>query len=634
MPRNRKPFLCCVAMGLLLFSVAGPARAATPSETLLPDTTVGFISIADIEKLVAEFDKTQLGQLMNDPVMKPFVDDLRRQIDERRSGIFDKTGLTIDEVREIAGGEVAVGLLEKGETQSQAPAVLLVDVTGKVDKAKALLDKATANLTQGGAKKAQVEAAGVQVTIFDLPDDGQGPVLQKAVFLLKDELLIASDDVEVVKGILRRLAGEQTATLAGTKPYQQVSERVRRDAGEAMPQVRWYMQPLKYFAAARTLEDPRDRPTGKTLLDTFQEEGFAAIRGAGGHVDFAVDPYQILHRTAVYAPKPFEKAMKMMGFLNAEEFTPPALIPRDVASYTTFYADLLAAFDNFGPLFDSLFGEGETGVWEDVLESLKEDPHGPQIDLRDELVSKLDNRVSLVTAYKLPITTTSERMLITIAASKEKAVTAAIRKTLQNDKEIRKREFGEYVIWESLPPAKVAVPAVRLDFPGVPGQPARGGPRGRAAQPEENPLFPNASVTVAHGHLLIASHYDYLVEILQQTDARLSLARTIEYQQVAAALEKLGAGKNTMRDFTRVDDSFRPTYELIREGRMPKSETLLGRMLNSVFEADKAGTVRKQEIEGSKMPDYEVVRRYLGPAGAFATTEEDGWFIKGMMLGK
>jgi hypothetical protein len=44
--------------------------------------------------------------------------------------------------------------------------------------------------------------------------------------------------------------------------------------------------------------------------------------------------------------------------------------------------------------------------------------------------------------------------------------------------------------------------------------------------------------------------------------------------------------------------------------------------------------VRKQEIEGSKMPDYEIVRRYLGPSGAFGTTEQDGWFLKGMMLNK
>jgi hypothetical protein len=44
--------------------------------------------------------------------------------------------------------------------------------------------------------------------------------------------------------------------------------------------------------------------------------------------------------------------------------------------------------------------------------------------------------------------------------------------------------------------------------------------------------------------------------------------------------------------------------------------------------------MRDQEIEGEEMPDYQVVRRYLGPAGVFATSESDGWFVVGFMLPK
>jgi hypothetical protein len=54
------------------------------------------------------------------------------------------------------------------------------------------------------------------------------------------------------------------------------------------------------------------------------------------------------------------------------------------------------------------------------------------------------------------------------------------------------------VIWEAIPRKKAAVAAVRLDLPGKPRQRGRGKAR-------EDPLFPNASVTVAHGQLLVAS---------------------------------------------------------------------------------------------------------------------------------
>ncbi len=43
---------------------------------------------------------------------------------------------------------------------------------------------------------------------------------------------------------------------------------------------------------------------------------------------------------------------------------------------------------------------------------------------------------------------------------------------------------------------------------------------------------------------------------------------------------------------------------------------------------------RAQKIDGSQLPEYQVVRRYLGPAGLQVTSEPDGWFFKGFTLNK
>ena len=37
-------------------------------------------------------------------------------------------------------------------------------------------------------------------------------------------------------------------------------------------------------------------------------------------------------------------------------------------------------------------------------------------------------------------------------------------------------------------------------------------------------------------------------------------------------------------------------------------------------------------MDGSKLPDYEMVRHYLNPAGMQITSEKDGWFLKGFTL--
>ena len=60
-----------------------PAMAVMPAAQVLPDTTRGFVSIPDFYRLQDDFDKTQIGQLLLDPVMEPFSKDLKRQLKEK-----------------------------------------------------------------------------------------------------------------------------------------------------------------------------------------------------------------------------------------------------------------------------------------------------------------------------------------------------------------------------------------------------------------------------------------------------------------------------------------------------------------------------------------------------------------------
>jgi hypothetical protein len=46
------------------------------------------------------------------------------------------------------------------------------------------------------------------------------------------------------------------------------------------------------------------------------------------------------------------------------------------------------------------------------------------------------------------------------------------------------------------------------------------------------------------------------------------------------------------------------------------------------------GALRAQEIDGSKLPNFDLVKKYLGPGGLFAQTEDDGWWLVGCLLKK
>ena len=629
MPRIRTWTSCWVfALGI---AVSGIAGAVEPSENLLPATTRGLLSVADVRQLSEHWNKTQLGKLIQDPVMKPFATDLRHQIDQRWSGVRERLGLSLDDLRGVPAGEFAVALVQPSKMESAM--VLLMDVTGHQKEATELLKRQEAKLAKEGATKRKTSIQDADILVFDqVKEKGKEDLPAPQVFYYyKNNLFVAVDHRGTLDGILGRLAGKKTPVLSGVVAFDGVMKRCQKDVGKGRPQVRWYIEPIPYADTVRHSHTDQGRRKGKTMLEVFSNQGFGAIQGVGGYVDFSVDKYEIFHRTAVWAPKPYEKAMKMMVFPNQSEFVPFPWVPREVANYSSFYCDVLNAFDNFGQLFDEMYGQGETGVWDQVLEGLEKDPEGPKIDLRKEIVSFLKNRVTIVTDYELPITTTSERILVAIEAKDEQAVARALSKLFKNDKEMRRRECNKFVVWESVPPEKAAIPTVSLELPGM--QQDGVAPKPPASNRQDS-LFPNAAMTAAHGHLLIASHYDFMKKVLQKGDVRESLARSVDYQQVDKVIKELHADPKCLRVFSRTDEQYRPTYELIRQGKMPESETMFGRVLNTMAGAGKKGVFRKQEIDGKQMPDYEFVRRFLGPAGGFSVSEEKGWFLKGFLLPK
>ena len=135
--------------------------------------------------------------------------------------------------------------------------------------------------------------------------------------------------------------------------------------------------------------------------------------------------------------------------------------------------------------------------------------------------------------------------------------------------------------------------------------------------------------------MIIASHIQFLHKVLENAESRARLSDAVDFKLVAAELERLGGKKTFVRNFSRTDEEYRPTYELIKQGKMPESKTMLGMMLNRWLAPDlEEGEIRDQQIDGSKLPDFEVCRRYLGPAGLAGIAEDNGWYVTGFVLSK
>jgi hypothetical protein len=635
---------CIFTFMMLTLCVASSATAAIPSDTLLPPIAKGYLSVPDVDLLRAKWQETQLGQLVNDPIMAPFIEDLKEQIKSKLSKTRIRLGITIDDLEDVYGGEVSISALQPGNDETQHALALIVDITDHQTQAQDLLARVTKNLTDQGAKYSTATIEGLEAHVFQLPKERADEPQVEAFYFIEKDTLIATDHREVAGEIAARLAGKSQPSLKDVAAYRVSMQRCQQESGEMKPHIRWFLEPFGYTEVARASSGGRKK-RGMDLVKVLKNQGFAAIQGVGGYAFLSTGEHEILHRAFVYAPavkqqagenaNKYELAARMLQFPNTKTLFPQDWVTRELGSYVSFNMKLTEAFEYSKSLVNEIIGAkpGED-LFEDIIGSIATDKDGPQVDLRKDLVDHFAERVSMVSDCRLPITPESERLMFAVELTDPEAVRKTVNKALEADPDAKKLEFDGQTIWEILTDqAPAEFEELQIEGDGF-------DPFGEAPaeeeeeEEEERRVLPNSAITVAHGHLIVASHVDFIVDLLKRPVGVDRLVDTADYQIVGDALDKIGSNEDSARVFTRTDEAYRPTYELIRQGKMPESKTLLGKLLNRLLGPEEEGILREQQIDGSKMPEFDAVRRYLGPAGLFVRSDEDGWFTAGCMLTK
>ncbi|HYW79055.1 MAG TPA: hypothetical protein VE890_05730, partial [Thermoguttaceae bacterium] len=311
------------SIGCLLGIGPASAQKLPPSEQLFPSTTKGFVAVADVGLLEQQWNKTQLGQLMADPVMKPFTDDLRTKLEQQLGGISSRLQLNLDDLRGVPTGEVGLGAVRIAP--DVAAVAVVADVTGNLPKAEALLKKIDADLEAKEAKRSAIAQGANAIIRFDLkPQPGEIGPPKQVFYCLAGNALVVSDNPQLLAAVLALLpAGNNGAgSLAATADFRAVMGRCANDGGNTMPQIRWFVEPLGYMEIVRMATPEDRRPQEIDLLRLAQTQGFDGLKGVGGFIDLAVEGFEAMHRTYVYAPGPFEKSMKMFRFPPGTDFAP------------------------------------------------------------------------------------------------------------------------------------------------------------------------------------------------------------------------------------------------------------------------------------------------------------------------
>ncbi|MFH1267423.1 MAG: hypothetical protein ABIK89_16995 [Planctomycetota bacterium] len=208
-PLARGGLTWCVLAVVGVASLSGPALAERPTAVkLLPDTTVGLFWVPSAPELSERFQNTAMGQMFQDPQLKPLVDHLYGQAAKAVGNMQDRIGLSLSELLAIPQGELAIAVVAPEEGPPEV--VVFLDVGDHLSNARELLKRVTDALDRSGAQRSEETVGDTKLVVYE----GVGRQRRNLILVEREATVVVGTNVEVLRRILSAWNGEESKTLA------------------------------------------------------------------------------------------------------------------------------------------------------------------------------------------------------------------------------------------------------------------------------------------------------------------------------------------------------------------------------------------------------------------------------------
>ncbi|MFT5525302.1 MAG: hypothetical protein ACI9HK_003269 [Pirellulaceae bacterium] len=633
-------FFCTLA-----FCVAKDTSAAQPAKEILPGDTKVYVSVPDLAKLEAKWLTTQLGKLVNDPLMQPFMKDFAKELDATNAGINQRLRVSFSELRSIASGEVCFAIMQTDDVPQDYAYVLSVDTTGRSDQQKALIGKINRDLIGKKAKMRVANVQGVPLVSYDIPPKNAGGKRRELHLFARDSQLVFTDKESAAAKLIDKLATGGEDTLASDPSFVDSIKKCVA-AGPEIPQLTWYIEPFGFAYAMRHAND--GKAPSPDLAKILQAEGFSAIKGVAGQFAFSSLGNDLVYRAYINAPavttKPekYLRSARILNFPNSRNLVPPKWAPLNSASCLTYNWKMKESFEYVGTLIDAI--AQLNGFFKQFLKDLMINAEGITLDVRKDFVAHFGERVVFLTDNLQPLDGEAEELLLCIELTDAGAVSRALNNVLIRDNTAELKEFRGQRYW-------VIDPNGESDADGPDGIFEDFDNREKIEQPVKRSRGLGSCVMVLKtdnntGYLCFGIHEKQLVDVVKQQQSDNQLSQQANYQAVDAALKQLCPPNNSFRSFVETNRAYLLNYELFRTDKFHDANTVLAKMLLQAFPVDKGKVLANGRkippknpnakplfnLKGANLPPFQKVQNYFKPAGFAMETLDDGWLIHGVLL--
>ena len=368
--------LLCMTLAAVL---CAPAAHAEPFDKMVPDSTVFYASIENLNRSKERFKASALHGLWADAAVQAFLAKPLKKWDAEMTKMKAEAGFTVQDLMEIIHGQVAVvipgiELEEDGDVKDPEP-VVLIDVGRNTEKLMALIARVEKGpMAQKNLRRVEAEFRGVKVIHYVDPDAEEGKSKNdgpRAWYLDGSTFALAGKPAHL-HAILARKGDAEAPSLATSETYRKVRARM----GESPDMVAY----VGMKAVHKVLAEKR----GEDVAIARAVIGLDAIQGMGMHVKLG---RAVLTMNMFVAMGEKQGLMKIFDAKNSP-LKPPKWVPADAADVTTMSLDMAALLAEARKVEARL---GANGTIDQAIESMK----GVGIDLEKDIIGALGKEITM-----------------------------------------------------------------------------------------------------------------------------------------------------------------------------------------------------------------------------------------------
>lgn len=588
--RFTNPKTAVLAAGLAVaLATTSTVRADRPSiPRLLPKTTVAYVSIPDVPDATERFMNTSTGRMSQDPQLQPLLKEVYASVAQLVDTLKDRIGLSLSEILAIPQGQITVALVTPDEAQPAL--VVMLDSGDQLSRAQGLLDRVTDAANRAGVERTQQKSHDTAIIVFD----GVGRRGARVSYFEKDGTIVAATNLHVLKQILAVWNGEKGSTLADNRKFTTIMSRCGDPSQK--PQLVWFADPIELMRAIG-----RDNAGVRVAVAMLPSLGLDGVSAAGGVSRMDVDEFDSVAHAHLLLEHPRDGVLEAIAFTSGDT-TPERWVPSNIANYMTVRLDLEKAYQTLEELFNSFQGDGALGA---SIEMRINRPLG--IDLREDLLSALNGRLTYVNWIERPVTIQSSATLIAFELKKEAEVDKVLEKL--------QAKFNNVLVEVSYAGShyyKISPPQFRE--------------RRAQARPGEI-VPPTPCFGVVDRSLVFTDHESlYRKAAVTSKESTDKLADAVDYKLITAKLARQGGGAApVMIGFSRPEEGMRFMYDLANGDQ---ARQFLGQQGqdNPFFKS------LNSSLKSHPLPPFAVLEQYLAPSGGLVLEDETGLHYIGFAL--